>query len=325
MDARGRLPMRGWTVLLTVVVAGLALVACGDDEEPAGAPATQAPTTTAATTVAVTLQEFSVLPAPASAPAGQVTFQAKNTGPKDPHELVVIRTDESWRAADHLRGGSTRKARGRSAGRSRSSRSGTRSEGLRVTAGSYVLICTVVEDEGRRPRLTQAGMRPAFTVQYPPDSTPGAPAVVRPAACSAFVRPDDRTGAEATKGPRHRSELWLTSSSERHEPDVRLRLPLPGPPRGGASPHRALLASAMLGTGLLLPPGPAVAQPSKPAKRGEIHGTPQLKWQPANVTIAPGGTVTSRSSAPRRTRSGRGRRHPTMTAGSTPRAARPTS
>ena len=29
-----------------------------------------------------------------------------------------------------------------------------------------------------------------------------------------------------------------------------------------------------------------------PAKRAEIHGTSQLKWQPANVTIAPGGTVT---------------------------------
>jgi plastocyanin len=52
------------------------------------------------------------------------------------------------------------------------------------------------------------------------------------------------------------------------------------------------LASAMLSTVLLLPSGPAVAQPSKPAKGAEIDGTPQLKWQPANVTIAPGGTVT---------------------------------
>jgi len=48
----------------------------------------------------------------------------------------------------------------------------------------------------------------------------------------------------------------------------------------------------MLSTVLLLPSGPAAAQPSKPAKRAEIHGTPQLKWQPANVTVAPGGTVT---------------------------------
>jgi plastocyanin len=52
------------------------------------------------------------------------------------------------------------------------------------------------------------------------------------------------------------------------------------------------LAGAVLGTVLLLPSGPAAAQPSKPAKRAEIDGTPQLKWQPANVTIAPGGTVT---------------------------------
>jgi plastocyanin len=52
------------------------------------------------------------------------------------------------------------------------------------------------------------------------------------------------------------------------------------------------LASATLGTILLLPSGPATAQPTKPAKRAEIDGTPQFKWQPASVTIAPGGTVT---------------------------------
>jgi plastocyanin len=52
------------------------------------------------------------------------------------------------------------------------------------------------------------------------------------------------------------------------------------------------LASAMLGTVLLLPSDPAAAQSTKPAKSAEIDGTPQLKWQPANVTIAPGGTVT---------------------------------
>jgi plastocyanin len=52
------------------------------------------------------------------------------------------------------------------------------------------------------------------------------------------------------------------------------------------------LASAMLSTGPLLPSGPAAVQPTKPAKRAEIHGTPQLKWQPATVTVAPGGTVT---------------------------------
>ena len=169
MDARGRLPMRGWTVLLTVVVAGLALVACGDDEEPTGAPATQAPTTTAATTVAVTLQEFSVLPAPASAPAGQVTFEAKNTGPKDPHELVVIKTDLDPGALPTTpEGGVDEEGAGVEAlGEIEEFKVGeTRSKAFELTAGSYALICNVVEEEeGKTEAHYKLGMRTAFTVQ----------------------------------------------------------------------------------------------------------------------------------------------------------------
>jgi hypothetical protein len=168
MDARGRLPMRGATVLLTVVVAGLALVGCGD-EEPTQAPATQAPTTTAATTVAVTLQEFSVLPAPASAPAGQVTFQAKNTGPKDPHELVVIKTDlEPGALPTKPDGGVDEEGAGVEAlGEIEEFKVGeTRSKAFELTAGSYVLICNVVEEEeGKTEAHYQLGMRTAFTVQ----------------------------------------------------------------------------------------------------------------------------------------------------------------
>jgi plastocyanin len=52
------------------------------------------------------------------------------------------------------------------------------------------------------------------------------------------------------------------------------------------------LAAAALGTALLLLSGPATAQASKPAERVEIDGTPQFKWEPADVTVAPGGTVT---------------------------------
>src|SRR6266540_770876 len=54
------------------------------------------------------------------------------------------------------------------------------------------------------------------------------------------------------------------------------------------------LASATL----LLLSGPATAQPTKPVSRAEIDGTPQLKWEPATVTIAPGGTVTFRIVGP---------------------------
>jgi plastocyanin len=52
---------------------------------------------------------------------------------------------------------------------------------------------------------------------------------------------------------------------------------------------RRRLAVVLLGTLLLLCSWPAAAQP---ATKATIDGTPQLKWQPADVTIAPGGTVT---------------------------------
>jgi plastocyanin len=54
------------------------------------------------------------------------------------------------------------------------------------------------------------------------------------------------------------------------------------------------LASAVLAAVSLLPSGPAAAQSTKPARHAEIDGTPQLKWQPAKVAVAPGGTVTFR-------------------------------
>jgi hypothetical protein len=168
MDARGRLATRGGTALLMVVVAGLALVACGE-EEPTQAPATQAPTTTAATTVAVTLQEWTVLPAPASAPAGQVTFQAKNTGPKDPHELVVIKTDlDPGALPTNPEGKVDEEGAGVEAlGEIEEFKVGeTRSKAFDLTAGSYVLICNVVEKkEGKTEAHYQLGMRTAFTVQ----------------------------------------------------------------------------------------------------------------------------------------------------------------
>jgi uncharacterized cupredoxin-like copper-binding protein len=168
MEARRRLPVRGGTAVLMMLVAGLALVACGD-EEPTGAPATQAPTTAASTTVAVTLQEFSVLPAPTSAPAGQVMFQAKNTGPKDPHELVVIKTDLDPGALPTAPEGKVDEegAGIEVIGEIEELKVGeTRNKACDLKAGSYVLICNVVEEEeGKTEAHYQQGMRTAFTVQ----------------------------------------------------------------------------------------------------------------------------------------------------------------
>ncbi len=168
MDARGRLAMRGGTVLLMVLVAGLALVACGG-EEPTGAPATQAPTTQAPTAVGVTLQEWTVLPAQASVPAGQVTFQAKNTGPKDPHELVVIKTDLDPGALPTTSEGKVdEEGQGIEViGEIEEFKVGeARSSSFDLTAGSYVLICNIVEkEEGKTEAHYQLGMRTTFTVQ----------------------------------------------------------------------------------------------------------------------------------------------------------------
>lgn len=164
MEARGRLAMRAATVL----VAGLTLVACGE-EEPTGAPATTAPPTTARTTVAVTLQEWTVLPAQASVPAGQVTFQANNAGPKDPHELVVIKTDLDPGALPTTpEGGVDEEGAGIEVlGEIEEFKVGeTRSSSFDLTAGSYALICNIVEkEEGKTEAHYQLGMRTAFTVQ----------------------------------------------------------------------------------------------------------------------------------------------------------------
>ena len=57
---------------------------------------------------------------------------------------------------------------------------------------------------------------------------------------------------------------------------------------------RRYQAVALLGALLLLPAWPVAAQPAKPGRKATIDGTSQLKWQPADVTIAVGGTVTFR-------------------------------
>ena len=167
MDARGRLTRRG-TALLMALVAGLALVGCGGDE-PTQAPATQTPTTTARTTVGVTLREFGVIPAAASAPVGQVTFQAKNIGPKDPHELVVIKTDlDSGALPTKPEGSVDEEGAGIEVlGEIEEFKVGqTQTKTLDLQPGRYVLICNVVEEEeGKTEAHYKLGMRAPFTVQ----------------------------------------------------------------------------------------------------------------------------------------------------------------
>ncbi len=78
-------------IALAAVVAGCS----GSAASPTAPPATAAPAATAAaaSTVDVSLQEWAVVPAKTSAAAGSVTFNIKNTGPADVHEMVVVKTD----------------------------------------------------------------------------------------------------------------------------------------------------------------------------------------------------------------------------------------
>ena len=125
-----------------------------------------------ATTVSVALQEFAIVPSVASAPAGKVTFVAKNTGPDDVHEMVVLRTDLDPAAlpvdndgkADEEGDGIT------SIGETGDVAVGaTKDVAFDLAPGKYVLICNIVQTEpdGSIEAHYKVGMRTAFTVTAP--------------------------------------------------------------------------------------------------------------------------------------------------------------
>jgi hypothetical protein len=108
-----------------------------------------------------------VAPAPASAPAGTVTFRADNAG-KENHELVVVKGDnpdglpvkDGQVDEDSLPQGSF-------VGEIEPFPAGDRCPGtFQLSAGSYVLFCNVAEKEpdGSLESHYQEGMRSAFTV-----------------------------------------------------------------------------------------------------------------------------------------------------------------
>jgi uncharacterized cupredoxin-like copper-binding protein len=108
----------------------------------------------------VQLAEFSVQANPASAAAGQVTFQASNTGAL-PHELIIIKTNTAPDALPVSGAVVDEAAAGEKIGEISESQlpGGGQAQGtFAVTAGSYVLICNI-------PAHYQAGMRTGFQVQ----------------------------------------------------------------------------------------------------------------------------------------------------------------
>jgi uncharacterized cupredoxin-like copper-binding protein len=144
------------TAIFVATVSVLALVAagCGGDE---------------GGTVDVTVQEFAVIPASPSVSAGEVTFNVTNEGPEDTHEFVVFKTDLAPDALPTAPDGSVDEegegvelideiediAVG-----------DTPSLTVNLEAGSYVLICNIVEEEdGETIVHYQQGMRTDFTVE----------------------------------------------------------------------------------------------------------------------------------------------------------------
>jgi len=152
---RGRtFRIRPWAIVAGLTALAPVAMSCDSDE---------------ASTVDITLQEFAVIPSPASASAGEITFNVTNEGPNDPHEFVIFRTDLAPDALPTIEDGSVDE------------------EGEGVTlideiediavgdaptltvsldAGSYAFICNIVEEEdGALESHYQEGMRVGFTVE----------------------------------------------------------------------------------------------------------------------------------------------------------------
>jgi len=140
--------------LSVAVVAALA-IACGDDDDDGP------------TAIDVALAEWSVTPSSASATAGDVTFSVTNNG-EEPHEFLVIRTDLAPDALPTDDDGKVPEEEIDLIDEIEPFAAGTTEEiTLNLDAGSYVLICNIVElVPGEEPESHYVqGMRTSFTVE----------------------------------------------------------------------------------------------------------------------------------------------------------------
>jgi uncharacterized cupredoxin-like copper-binding protein len=166
---RPRRSRNGFRTRLPVGLAAVALsvAACG------GASATPSPAAESpepgSTTVDVTLQEWAVVPAVATAKAGSVTFKVTNTGPVDTHEFVVFRTDLDQRGLPTGADGSVDEAGAgvEAIGELEDVTVGSVQEvTFELQPGKYVFVCNLVEQSGGTTEVHyKLGMSAAFTVE----------------------------------------------------------------------------------------------------------------------------------------------------------------
>lgn len=159
-------PYRRFSLLPVIALLVLALMgaACGDDDDDGGDGGDGG----AGTTVDVVLSEFIVEPDPASTAAGDVTFSVVNEG-EETHEFVIVKTDL---AADELptaddgsfdeEGGDVEVV-----DEIEDIESGGEGEvTANLDAGSYILLCNLVEEEdGESESHYAEGMYSAFAVE----------------------------------------------------------------------------------------------------------------------------------------------------------------
>ncbi|MEX1253457.1 MAG: hypothetical protein WEE64_03870 [Dehalococcoidia bacterium] len=155
--------------------------ACDDDEGDGDATATApaageatatepAGGTPSGSAVDISLAEFSVTADPTSASAGSVTFSIKNVG-GEPHELVVIKTDLEPAKLPVTDDGGVDEAQVEVIGEAEEDElpapDGQTELTLDLEAGSYALICNLVEEEhegGEMMAHYAEGMHTAFEV-----------------------------------------------------------------------------------------------------------------------------------------------------------------
>ena len=156
----------------TSAPAASAVATSGTAASVAASASAASPAPSGTTSVSVGLQEFSIAPSVASVPAGTLKFVAKNSGPDDIHEMVVLRTDLDPAALPVDKDG---KADEEADGITSIGETGdvavgeTKEASFDLAPGKYVLICNIVQTEpdGSIEAHYKVGMRTAFTVTAP--------------------------------------------------------------------------------------------------------------------------------------------------------------
>jgi hypothetical protein len=161
------MPLFFFPAVLTLLA--LSLVACGDDDDNGGDGGNGATTNAAeGGAIDVQLTEFDVTADPASASAGDLEFAVENVG-AETHEFVIVKTDLAAAELPVLEDGSfDEEGEGVEVVDEIEDIASAATANLTVSmeAGSYVLLCNLVEEEdGEAESHYAEGMHTGFSVE----------------------------------------------------------------------------------------------------------------------------------------------------------------